>query len=440
MKTTHHSTFESLESRRLLSVSVNHYGGTVVIEGDSANNTVYVSQEGETIFVNMNGLTGYSRPHFNVNNVWMIEMYGNGGNDLLTISSNIDKPAIIEGGSGQDYLVGGGGYSTLRGHGYEQDVADDNAGDILVAGRGESSMHGDGGNDQLYTDTYASSGTDFMHGDAGSDKFFVRGHDANAWVLGEAGNDSLVIYQTANSNVFYEGGSGTDHVDYRGWNEPVYVRPDGATKSGLLNGVRRHEIATDVEVVYGTDHGDWLSGTNAVNYFYGMGGDDIIIASGGNDYIDAGDGNDNVTGGGGDDFIHGGNGDDILQGSTGNDIISGLAGDDKLYGFDGDDQLYGGTGQDLLYGNNGNDQLYGEGGNDWIYGHAGNDLLVGGSGADFLDASDGVFGNDTVFGDNTNGTGAAGFLDAVYADRWFYNGYFVQDNVIGSESTVWWPF
>lgn len=442
-KTTATSSFETLEDRRMLAVDVALLGGTLVVEGDNANNHIWLSRSNGTIFVNIAGQNGYV-PHFNENSVWAIEMYGGGGNDILSVGSSINKPATLWGGPGEDYLVGGAGYNELVGHGFGSgiydDANDDNARDILISGRGESTLWGQGGNDELYTDNYATSGTDFMFGGDGSDKFFVRGHDGNAWVTGEDGHDVLVVTQAATQNVFYEGGSGTDHMDYSDWDEPVYVKPDGASKSGLRYGVRRHEIGSDVEAVYGTDYNDHFSGNSSANLFFGNGGDDIMYGYGGNDYMLGGDGNDYLEGGSGNDFLHGGYGDDGIYGGSGNDQIYGVFGNDTLYGGDGNDQIWGGDGNDELRGGNGNDALYGENGSDWLYGDAGGDLHVGGSGSDFIYASDSLFGNDTVFGDNINGSGAGGALDVIYADRWFYNGSLISDVVIGSESTVWWPF
>jgi Ca2+-binding RTX toxin-like protein len=72
---------------------------------------------------------------------------------------------------------------------------------------------------------------------------------------------------------------------------------------------------------------------------------------------------------------------------------------------------------DVAHGNSGNDQLYGQDDSDYLYGESGSDKLVGGYGADYLDSHDGVAGNDTVWGDNENGTGGGGgIIDVVYMD------------------------
>lgn len=62
-----------------------------------------------------------------------------------------------------------------------------------------------------------------------------------------------------------------------------------------------------------------------------------------------------------------------LEGSEEADVLGGLNGDDTLVGLDGDDTLYGGRG---------NDSLDGGAGNDTLDGGAGDDVLMGGVGSD----------------------------------------------------------
>lgn len=427
----------------MLAVDVGLYGGTLVIEADSADNHIWLSRSNGLIFVNIVGQAYV--PHYSEANVWDIEMYGGAGNDYLLLSNDINKTAMVWGGPGSDYIVGGAGRNDLVGHGFGSGIYDedndDNAADTIVGGRGETYYWGQGGNDQIYTDTFATSGTDFMFGGSGNDKFYVRGHGGNARVEGEGGHDELFITQAATQQVFYNGGSGTDYVNYFGWTEPVYAKADGVTKSGLRYGERRHELGTDVEGVQATDHDDFLVGTSAANIFLAHGGDDQIYGYGGDDIIFAGDGDDLVDAGSGNDYVDGGNGEDTIYGGSGHDSIYGGAGNDDLAGGSGNDRIWGGSGNDLIHGNGGNDQLYGEAGSDWIYGDAGNDLHVGGSGSDFIYASDGVFGNDFAYGDNLDGTGAGGALDVIYADRFVSNGQILLwDQVFGFESTVYWPF
>ena len=125
-------------------------------------------------------------------------------------------------------------------------------------------------------------------------------------------------------------------------------------------------------------------------------------------------------------------------GGTGSDTLTGGSGADSLMGGPDNDKLYGGGGADDLHGNDGNDTVTGQAGDDSIWGDAGDDRLIGGTGSDYLHAKDGVAGNDRVFGDNENGTGAAGYTDTAVFDRKTFiapgGGYFfVEDEHWGLE-------
>jgi Ca2+-binding RTX toxin-like protein len=408
---------ERLECRKLMSVSAYTTGWTLVVDGDSANNWISVERSSGVLWVKLYGSGGgQSVYHVSDDSVDEIQLRGGSGNDILTVSHSITDSVTIWGGAGEDYIVGGGGYNSLAGHGFGtgsySGSNDDGSDDILVSGSGDSELWGQDGNDEFYTDNYAVSGLDFLFGGDGDDSFYIRGKDHNAYALGEAGNDRLIPSQSATQHVQFDGGAGWDYVNYRAWTQAVYVRPNGLNDSGLRYGTRRQQIGDDVEYIDGTDYDDHFSGTNNANTFYGYGGNDLIYGYSGNDVLLGHDGNDTIYAGGGDDFVYGGNDDDTLFGDAGNDTV---------YGTDGNDYLRGGDG---------NDQLYGENDSDNIYGDAGNDLLVGGSGSDFLVAHDGVFGNDTIFGDEINGTHSSGWWDVAYVDRFNY----LTDLCIGVET------
>ena len=89
---------------------------------------------------------------------------------------------------------------------------------------------------------------------------------------------------------------------------------------------------------------------------------------------------------------------DKLIGSDDLDTFTALAGDDEIYGFGGNDQIIAGAGNDTIYGGDGDDNIqpgtgddkvYGEGGNDTIYLSAGADIEDGGEGQDTI-----IFGPD----------------------------------------------
>ena len=108
--------------------------------------------------------------------------------------------------------------------------------------------------------------------------------------------------------------------------------------------------------IFGTCHGDWISGTAARENIHGFSGSDLIFAGGGNDYVDGGNGADAIFGQDGDDWLDGGDGIDLIFGGDGNDIVSGEDDGALVWGEAGDDTLiwskrtaaHGGSGTDTL--------------------------------------------------------------------------------------------
>lgn len=92
---------------------------------------------------------------------------------------------------------------------------------------------------------------------------------------------------------------------------------------------------------------------------------------------------------------------DTLTGNGAGNTLLGLGGDDLLTGNGGADTLDGGAGNDTLNGNNGADRLVGGAGNDTLDGGAGADVFV------FLPA----FGSDQISGFDANPTGGQDLLD-----------------------------
>jgi Ca2+-binding RTX toxin-like protein len=217
---------------------------------------------------------------------------------------------------------------------------------VIDGGRGDDTLFGHGGNDQL---------------DGGPhDDIVVPG----------AGNDAAV------------GGGGFDAVTFS--LSPAGV--DANLESGNVTGEGDDTIA-DFTVLEGTDHDDVLAGSSASDVIYALAGSDEILGRGGNDALVPGTGDDTVVGGGGFDLVSyfqaaGGVTVDLGVGvatGEGVDLLSGIWDAD---GSSHADTLLGGSGVNFLYGRAGNDTLRGMGSNDVLFGDVGNDLLDGGAGND----------------------------------------------------------
>src|SRR2546423_6866002 len=162
---------EPLESRRLLA-SVAIQSSVLTVNADGTNDTISVNPgaAGKTV-VTLNG----SNSTFNNSAFTAIKVSGNGGNDKITISSTITRPATLLGGAGNDSLTGGGGN------------------DVLDGGSGADTMKGGGGNDTAdYTSRSApltvGLGTIADDGEAGENDNVNIDIET---VLGGSGSDSL---------------------------------------------------------------------------------------------------------------------------------------------------------------------------------------------------------------------------------------------------------
>jgi Ca2+-binding RTX toxin-like protein len=283
-----------------------------------------------------------------------------------------------------------------------------------------------------------------VNGTAGNDVYAGSEHAGNQ-LNGLGGNDKLI--GGAGSDIM-DGGDGIDTASYERSTAGVIVSLAGGPGAG---GDAAGDTYANIENVIGSQHGDTITGNDAANYLWGLGGNDALIGGGGQDTLEGGAGNDSYyvdasdviveAAGGGIDTVYtngsinlaamanienivftgagpvnitGTADDNTLNGGAGGDGIDGGAGNDVLNGGDGNDSLYGGAGNDVLLGGNGFDYLTGDIGNDTLDG-GDNDFLDGGAGFDSLV---GGAGNDTLNGgaDNDVLDGGAGFDNLIGGD------------------------
>ena len=301
--------------------------------------------------------------------------------DVLTGSA---AGNIIEGGGGSDTIVGGAGQDRIYGGRSDGSGAADGA-DTVHGGAGKDtifpdpnpmggeSYFGDGdvdtisytgqtGNFNISLDDIANDGldgeTDNVHSDienvvgglgndvivgSSSDNVLVGvggegegatgGHDT---LRGGAGKDTLrkgLRHSIASPGDIFEGGSGVDSVfsAYTLTSAPLVITLDGVANDGIAG--EADNIKSDIEIIYGAQGNDTITGTVGNEQLVGMSG------------------NDTLTGGDGKDTLVGGNDDDTLIGGDGNDKLNGASGDDTLYGNAGTDAFVGGDGNDDMWSN-----------------------------------------------------------------------------------------
>ncbi|HHC29184.1 MAG TPA: calcium-binding protein, partial [Rhodobacterales bacterium] len=201
---------------------------------------------------------------------------GGGGNDVLLGSKGDDD---FSGGSGSDRLAGRGGADMLDGGADDDAIRGGGGSDRIEGGAGNDVLYGGRGNDII---TDVSGDDDQMYGGGGNDR--ITGGDDSDTMFGGAGNDRLI----------------------------------------------------------GRDGMDALNGDN---------GNDVICGDGGDDSINGGNGNDKLMGGDDNDRLFGGNGRDVLKGGSGSDLLAGDGGNDRMTGGTGEDIFYfagASTGRDTI--------------------------------------------------------------------------------------------
>jgi Ca2+-binding RTX toxin-like protein len=290
--------------------------GTLTVFGDAADNTITVTRDAAGRILINGGATAVGGGPATVANTTVIQVFGQGGNDAITLNeANGALPAAtLFGGSGNDVITGGSGADEIFGQ------------------AGNDTLFGRGGNDLLF----AGDGNDVITGGDGNDQAF-----------GQSGNDRTV-WNPGDDTDLDEGGDGSDTVEVNGGNgaEQFTVTPNGTRVR--FDRVDPAPFSLDI-------------GTTESLVLNANGGDDTFTASNGLAPLIAL----LVDGGAGNDVLTGGDGEDVLFGGDGNDTVTGGRGSDFALLEDGDDTFVWnpGDGSDTVQGNAGTDTMVFNGAN-----------------------------------------------------------------------------
>ncbi len=303
---------EGLDHRVMPAVTAmfNPLQGVLSIFGDAANNTIAVSRNAAGHILVNGGAVLVRGGTPTVANTALIQAFGLGGNDTITLDE-------LNGALPRANLFGGIGNDTL------------------VGGSGADQLFGQGGNDTLL----GKLGIDFLFG--GGENDTLTGGDGNDQVFGQSGNDRM-IWNPGDDTDLNEGGTGIDTVEVNGGNG---AEAFAATANGTRVRFDRVNVAP-----FSIDIG--TSENLVVNM---NGGDDSFSASGNlaaliQITVDGGAGNDTILGGNGADVLLGGDGNDFIDGQQGNDLALMGAGDDVFQWDPGD-------GNDIVEGQDGTDTM-----------------------------------------------------------------------------------
>ena len=291
--------------------------GVLTVFGDALDNAITVSRDAAGNILINGGAVVIQGGTATVANTSLIQGFGLGGNDTITLDqSNGALPrANLFGGEGNDTLTGGSGNDQLFGQ----------AGNDTLLGKG---------------------GFDFLFG--GDDNDTLTGGDDDDQVFGESGNDRMV-WNPGDDTDLNEGGSGTEditEVNGGGGAENFTVTANGARVR--FDRVNPAPFSIDI-------------GTTENLVLNMNGGDDSFSATGDlaaliSITVDGGAGNDTIRGSNGIDILLGGDGSDFIDGNQGNDIAFLGAGDDAFQWDpgDGSDTVEGQAGVDGLVFNGAN--------------------------------------------------------------------------------------
>ncbi len=229
-------------------------------------------------------------------------------------------------------------------------------------------MDGGEGNDHLVGD----GGNDILLGGAGID--LLQGDDGNDYLEGEAGIDLLY---GGDGNDYLEGGDGDDLSSANGNTAGEGGLSGGTGDDSIYGGTGRDELSGEdgLDLLDGGIGDDLLFGGTGNDSLWGGEGNDQLQGGGGNDVLDGDAGNDLLFGEAGNDHLYGNDGDDELQGNDGNDILEGGADADLLFGQNGNDTLSGDEGADYLDGGSGDDIYLDVTSLDTIFDNEGNDTI-----------------------------------------------------------------
>ena len=284
--------------------------GMLTILGDELDNTITESRDAAGNILINGGAVAITGGKPTVANTSMTQIFGQGGNDIITLSE-------VNGALPAAQLFGGAGN------------------DVLTGGSGGDQLFGQAGNDTLL----GKGGFDFLFGGAGND--ILTGGDADDQIFGEAGDDRM-IWNPGDDTDMLEGGAGNDTAEVNGGNGAEVF-------TATANGTRVRFDRID-PAPFNLDMGTTENLVLNMN-----GGDDSFSATGNlatliKVIVDGGSGNDTILGSNGNDTLLGGDGNDFIDGQQGNDTVFLGAGNDVFQWDPGD-------GSDLVEGQDGTDTM-----------------------------------------------------------------------------------
>jgi Ca2+-binding RTX toxin-like protein len=301
----------------------------------------------------------------------------NGGDDSFSATGNLAAliQIAVDGGAGDDTLLGSNGNDLLRG-GEGDDFVDGQQGnDVAFLGAGNDTFQWDPGDGSDVVEGQDGTDTMLFNGSAGNEVFAASANGGRVLFTRNLGNISMDLDDVEVIDLNALGGQDTLTVNDLSGTDLVEVNASLANTIGGGAG----DGQADVVIVNGTNGDDIIdvvgAGTSAsviglsalVNITNSEGANDslVINALGGDDGVTA----TTLPAGVIKLTVDGGAGEDTLLGSQGADVFLGGAGNDFVFGDNGNDLALLGAGDDVFQWDPGD-------GNDTIEGQDGTDTML----------------------------------------------------------------
>jgi Ca2+-binding RTX toxin-like protein len=345
---------------------------------------------------------------------------GAGGSDTANYTQHLYTSGITlnlalagaqaTGGSGSDTLIG---IENLVGTNFADKFAGNSGANELFTGNGDDSLYGGYGDDtmsggrgadiysvqdagDLVSEFYVSTDlteSDLVYSYLAS---YTLGENVEQGRIMHAGAANLSgnmhdnkLFAGPGSNVLI-GGTGTDAVSYA-FGASSGVTVSLAIDTAQATGGSGTDTLSGFEILYGSDHGDYLSGNSFANLLSGGAGGDGLYGGAGNDVLDGGTGIDSMNGGDGADVYYvRDNGDSIVEANA---TVS-AAEYDTVYSYAAACTLGANIEKGAIMIDTAAD-LTGNASDNLLFAGAGANTLIGGTGIDTVDY-DGMAAGVTV--------------------------------------------
>jgi Ca2+-binding RTX toxin-like protein len=225
--------------------------------------------------------------------------------------------------------------------------------------------------------------------------------------------DDTVYSAVSGANDYFDGGTGTDCVNYSAATATITVDLTTGSANGSQIGT---DMLVGIEQIVAGSGNDSLTGSVASERLDGAAGADVVVGGSGNDVLVGGSGSDTLDGGTGNDTA------DYSQSTSGISVNlqngRGSGGDAEGDLLSNVENVIGSSFNDVLVGNSGSNELNGGAGNDTLNGGGGADILLGGAGTDtFVFKTPADVGNGAthdLIGDfDAGGVGSSDAIDLI---------------------------